>query len=237
MLSASRSEHRHLTPTRLRRRLAPILRHNLTRPLHHHALLPRAHQSERGAGRSLLGIRRDAGSSTLIALGNDGRRWTRSITPYHSRQQPRHRACLLCRWWSSYKAKAAWTSGLTNRFRRCVGAVGIICMTPSAPPSHNTRGATAWAARWSDPLLGYSGLVRMLFHAGELSFLGALGGGIGGGVAGTLGGLATGALAGGVIGAVLYRVRGLGTVLGLTVGVVAGAIGGSIGGTVGHLGG
>jgi len=36
-----------------------------------------------------------------------------------------------------------------------------------------------WAAHWSDPLLGFSGVVRMLLHAGELSVLGALGGGIG----------------------------------------------------------
>jgi hypothetical protein len=30
-----------------------------------------------------------------------------------------------------------------------------------------------------DHLVGYSGLIRMLVHAGELSFLGALGGGLG----------------------------------------------------------
>jgi hypothetical protein len=94
-----------------------------------------------------------------------------------------------------------------------------------------------WAAHWSDPLLGYSGLVRMLLHAGELSFLGALGGGLGGGAGGTLAGLATGAVAGGLIGAVLYRVRGLGTSLGLSVGIIAGAIGGSIGGAIARLGG
>src|SRR6187399_330735 len=66
-----------------------------------------------------------------------------------------------------------------------------------------------WAARWSDPLLGFSGVMRMLLHAGELSLLGALGGGIGGGVGGTFGGLVSGALAGGLIGGLLYRVRGL----------------------------
>ena len=76
-----------------------------------------------------------------------------------------------------------------------------------------------WAAHWSDPLLGYSGLVRMLLHAGELSLLGALGGGIGGSVGEAVGGLVTGALAGGLLGGLLYRVRGLGTILGFTSGL------------------
>jgi hypothetical protein len=92
-----------------------------------------------------------------------------------------------------------------------------------------------WAARWSDPLLGFSGVVRMLLHAGELSLLGALGGGIGGGISGAFGGLVSGALAGGVIGGVLYRLRGLGTTLGLTVGLIAGAIGGLIGEMIGYI--
>jgi hypothetical protein len=82
------------------------------------------------------------------------------------------------------------------------------------------------AARWSDPLLGYSGILRMLLHAGELSFLGALRGGIGGGIGGVIGGLLSGALAGSLLGGLLYRVRGLGTALGLTVGLLASAIGG-----------
>jgi hypothetical protein len=92
-----------------------------------------------------------------------------------------------------------------------------------------------WAVRWSDPLLGYSGLVRMLLHAGELSLLGALGGGIGGGVGGVFGGLVSGALTASLIGAGLYRLRGLGMVLGFTSGLIAGAIGGLIGGAIGHL--
>jgi hypothetical protein len=94
-----------------------------------------------------------------------------------------------------------------------------------------------WAARWRDPLLGYSGLVRMLLHAGELSLLGAVGGGIGGGVGGVARGLLGGMIAGGMLGALLYRVRGLGTMLGLTVGLIAGAIGGLLGGAIGRLGG
>jgi hypothetical protein len=92
------------------------------------------------------------------------------------------------------------------------------------------------AARWSDPLLGYSGILRMLLHAGELSFLGALGGGIGGGIGGVIGGMLGGALAGSLIGGLTYRLRGLGTALGVTVGLLAGAIGGLIGGTIGLLG-
>jgi hypothetical protein len=54
--------------------------------------------------------------------------------------------------------------------------------------------------RWSDPLLGYSGLVRMLLHAGELSPFGALGGGIGGGTGGAFGSLVSVAMAGSLIG-------------------------------------
>jgi hypothetical protein len=46
-----------------------------------------------------------------------------------------------------------------------------------------------WAVRWGDPLLGYSGLMWMLLHGGELSLLGALGGGIGGDVGGALVGM------------------------------------------------
>jgi hypothetical protein len=86
-------------------------------------------------------------------------------------------------------------------------------------------------------LLGFSGVVRMLLHAGELSLLGALGGGVGGGIGGVFVGLVSGTLAGGLLGGLLYRVRGLGTALGLTMGVIAGGIGGAIGGLIGRLGG
>src|ERR687885_1543539 len=43
------------------------------------------------------------------------------------------------------------------------------------------------AFRATDSLIGYSGVLRMLLHAGELSFLGALAGGIGGGPGGRRG--------------------------------------------------
>lgn len=88
----------------------------------------------------------------------------------------------------------------------------------------------------SDPSLGYADLMRMLLHAGELSFLGAVGGGGGGGVSGLLAGLVWGALVGGSAGALLYQVRGLGLGLGATIGALAGAVGGAIGGLVGRLG-
>jgi hypothetical protein len=91
-------------------------------------------------------------------------------------------------------------------------------------------------APWSDPLLGYAGRMRMLLHAGEFSFLSALGGGVGGGVGGAFGGLISGELASSLIGTGLYRVRGLGAVLGLTSGLIAGAIGGMIGGMSDQLG-
>ena len=89
----------------------------------------------------------------------------------------------------------------------------------------------------NDSLIGYSGVIRMLLHAGELSALGALSGGMGGGAAGMLAGLAIGALGGGVSGGLIYQLRGLGVVLGITVGVVAGAIGGAVGGALGGLAG
>jgi hypothetical protein len=88
-----------------------------------------------------------------------------------------------------------------------------------------------------DSLIGYSGAIRMLLHAGELSALGALSGGIGGGAAGMFAGLGIGALGGGALGGIIYQIRGLGTALGITVGVVAGAIGGALGGAIGGLGG
>ena len=87
-----------------------------------------------------------------------------------------------------------------------------------------------------DHLVGYSGLIRMLVHAGELSFLGALGGGLGVGMGSILAGLLWGGLVNGVLGAVLYRVRGLGIVLGLTIGMLTGALSGAMGGMIGGWG-
>jgi hypothetical protein len=84
----------------------------------------------------------------------------------------------------------------------------------------------------SDPLIGYGGLIRMLLHAGELSFLGALAGGIGAGAGTPLRGLVVGVVMTGLVGAVLYRVRGLGLLLGLTIGIITGAIGGALGGII-----
>jgi hypothetical protein len=89
----------------------------------------------------------------------------------------------------------------------------------------------------SDSLIGYSGVIRMLLHAGELSALGALSGGIGGGAASMLAGLAFGAIGGSILGGLIYQLRGLGVILGITVGLVAGAIGGVLGGAIGGLGG
>ena len=89
----------------------------------------------------------------------------------------------------------------------------------------------------SDSSIGYSGVMRMLLHAGELSFLGAISGGIGGGVGGFLAGMVGGGLIGGSLGALLYRVRGLGIALGTPVGVVTGAVGGAVGGILAHVGG
>jgi hypothetical protein len=94
-------------------------------------------------------------------------------------------------------------------------------------------GLLDWALPSSDRLVGYSGLVRMLLQAGELSFLGGIGGGIGG----ASGGVLIGALMGSLIGSLLYRVRGLGTLLGLVIGALMGALGGAIGGAIGRLGG
>jgi hypothetical protein len=93
--------------------------------------------------------------------------------------------------------------------------------------------------RWvlaSEHLIGYSGVIRMLLHAGELSSLGALTGGIGGGTGGLVAGVLVGLFGGSLAGGLIYRVRGLGWFLGLTVGLVTGAIGGAIGGAVAGLG-
>jgi hypothetical protein len=93
--------------------------------------------------------------------------------------------------------------------------------------------------RWvlaSEHLIGYSGVIRMLLHAGELSGLGALAGGIGGGAGGLVAGLLTGMIGGGFAGGLIYRIRGLGWFLGLTIGVVAGTIGGALSGAIAGLG-
>jgi hypothetical protein len=93
--------------------------------------------------------------------------------------------------------------------------------------------------RWvlaGEHLIGYSSVIRMLLHAGELSFLGALGGGLGGGIRGAVAGLLTGMLGGSLAGGLIYRIRGLGWSLGLTVGLVTGAIGGALGGAIAGLG-
>jgi hypothetical protein len=82
---------------------------------------------------------------------------------------------------------------------------------------------------WGDPLLGFSGMMRLLWHAGELSLLGAVSAGIGSGVGGLLGSTIGGAAAGLVLGGAVYRLRGLGTALGAEAGAVAGAIGGFLG--------
>jgi hypothetical protein len=88
-----------------------------------------------------------------------------------------------------------------------------------------------------DLLVGYSGVIRMLLHAGELSALGALSGGIGGGAVGLFAGLVIGAIGGAISGGLIYQVRGLGMVLGLTTGMVMGAIGGALGSAIAGLAG
>jgi hypothetical protein len=86
-------------------------------------------------------------------------------------------------------------------------------------------------------LIGYSGVIRMLLHAGELSALGALSGGIGGAANGVFAGLALGALGGSLLGGAIYQLRGLGMALGLEIGLITGAIGGAFGAALGRLGG
>ena len=106
-----------------------------------------------------------------------------------------------------------------------IGALGVVVLA---------RLVDRWL--WSsDPSLGYADLMRLLLHAGELSFLGAVAGGSGGGVSGLLAGLGWGALVGSSTGALLYAVRGLGLGLGATIGALAGAVGGAIGGLLGRL--
>jgi hypothetical protein len=80
-----------------------------------------------------------------------------------------------------------------------------------------------------DELLGYSGVMRELLHAGELSFLGALGAGLSRSTRTTGGGLMLGAFGTGLLGALLYAVRGLGPGLGAGAGLLSGVIGGALG--------
>jgi hypothetical protein len=108
-----------------------------------------------------------------------------------------------------------------------IGALGVVVLARAVDRFVMT----------SDPLVGYSGVIRMLLHAGELSALGALSGGIGGGAVGLFAGLGIGAIGGAVSGGLIYQVRGLGVVLGLTTGIVMGAIGGALGSAIGGLGG
>lgn len=71
-----------------------------------------------------------------------------------------------------------------------------------------------------DELLGYSGVMRELLHAGELSALGALGAGLGHS-AGAAGGIAGTA----VVGGLLYGLRGFGPGLGVGAGLLSGLFG------------
>jgi hypothetical protein len=89
--------------------------------------------------------------------------------------------------------------------------------------------------RADDYLVGYSGLIRMLLHAGELSFLGALAGGIGGGSAGMLNALLNAVLVTTMVAASLYWIRGLGLGLGLTLGMLMGTISGALGWAIGQV--
>lgn len=86
--------------------------------------------------------------------------------------------------------------------------------------------------RWftGDSLLGFSGVMRELFHAGELSALGALGGGLGASSGGFSRGLLTGAVGTSFLGGVLYRFREFGTGVGIGAGLLSGAVSGAVGG-------
>jgi hypothetical protein len=77
-----------------------------------------------------------------------------------------------------------------------------------------------------EELLGYSGVMRELLHAGELSFLGALGAGLAQSVEGGGRGTAVSTLGTGVTGALLYAVRGFGPGLGAGAGLLSGLVGG-----------
>lgn len=85
-----------------------------------------------------------------------------------------------------------------------------------------------------DELLGFSGVMRELLHAGELSVLGALGAGLAHSAAtrgqGVL--LSTGGTA--LVGTTLYAVRGFGPGLGVGAGLLSGLFGGSSAGSLPH---
>lgn len=86
---------------------------------------------------------------------------------------------------------------------------------------------------WQEGLLGYSGVMRELLHAGELSFLGALGAGLARSVTGRGRGAAVSTLGTGVTGALLYAARGFGPGLGFGAGLLSGLVGGLLGLAVG----
>jgi len=82
----------------------------------------------------------------------------------------------------------------------------------------------------SDELLGYSGVMRELLHAGELSALGALGAGLGRGVGGGARGALLSVVGTAVVGGLLYAARGLGPGLGAGAGLLSGLFGGLLAG-------
>lgn len=72
-------------------------------------------------------------------------------------------------------------------------------------------------------------MTRELLHAGELSFLGALGAGLSQAAATPGRGLLAASLGTALIGATLYGVRGFGPGLGAGAGLLSGLVGGLIG--------
>jgi hypothetical protein len=105
-------------------------------------------------------------------------------------------------------------------------AAGPLCVT--ALTYHLDR-----ALLRRDELLGYSGVMRELFHAGVseagaqrlLSFLTALGAGLGRSAASRAGGVVVGTIGTGAIGAAVYVARGLGPGLGAGAGLLSGLVG------------
>jgi hypothetical protein len=79
---------------------------------------------------------------------------------------------------------------------------------------------------WRDDLLGYSGVMRELFHAGELSLLGALGAGVAQASGGGARGLLLGPIGTSALGALLYGARRLGPGVGAGAGLLSGVAGG-----------
>lgn len=117
--------------------------------------------------------------------------------------------------------RAAPTAALVRETLGAVlvgGTAGPLCVT--AATYHLDR-----ALLRRDALLGYSGVMRELFHAGELSFLTALGAGLGRSVAGPVGGVVVGTIGTGAIGAAVYTARGLGPGLGAEAGLLSGLVG------------